>query len=285
MPILMVLIVVLAAFAVVRAGFGPTFRYLFAFDLSLLTPRVALEALGLAFFSIGVGLGAMIVYAAYAGREVKLTEVAIVTVVGDTAISFLAGFAIFPIVLAQGLDPSSGPGLMFMTLPLAFAAMPFGTDIRDRIFSAIDRRCSRFGHIAPGNAGCARRAPLWLAPTAGDDPDCDCLFRTRFGDGLFLQYLEGRPSAGDDPGFPPIYDLRCSGLSHVELDAADRRLPVGDHGGLGLAGAAAYRRSPSATIRGHGIALSAALFRPRRDPGDHARFVRLLIGMYHPRPR
>ncbi len=127
MPVLMVLIVVLAAFAVVTTGIGPTFRFLFAFDLTQLTPHVALEALGLAFFSIGVGLGVMIVYAAYAGREVNLTEVAIATVVGDTAISFFAGFAIFPIVFAQGLDPSSGPGLMFITLPLAFAAMPFGT--------------------------------------------------------------------------------------------------------------------------------------------------------------
>jgi len=127
MPILMLLIVVLAVFAVATAGFRPTLRYLFAFDLTQLSARVALEALGLAFFSIGVGLGVMIVYAAYAARDVNLTQVALATVVGDTAISFCAGFAIFPIVFAQGLDPSSGPGLMFITLPLAFTAMPFGT--------------------------------------------------------------------------------------------------------------------------------------------------------------
>ena len=103
-----------------------TFHFLFDLDVSQLTPRVALEALGLAFFSIGVGLGVMIVYAAYAGHDVNLTQVAIATIVGDTVISFVAGFAIFPIVFAQGLDPSSGPGLMFISLPLAFAAMPYG---------------------------------------------------------------------------------------------------------------------------------------------------------------
>ncbi len=69
----------------------------------------------------------MITYAAYAGRQIRLFEAAIVTIITDTAASFLAGFAIFPVVFAEKLDPSSGPGLMFVTLPLAFARIPFGT--------------------------------------------------------------------------------------------------------------------------------------------------------------
>jgi NSS family neurotransmitter:Na+ symporter len=68
----------------------------------------------------------MITYSAYAGAEIDLRQIAIVTVIADTAISFLAGFAVFPIVFAHGLDPASGPGLVFVTLPLAFARMPFG---------------------------------------------------------------------------------------------------------------------------------------------------------------
>jgi NSS family neurotransmitter:Na+ symporter len=88
--------------------------------------RAALEALGLGFFSIGVGIGLMITYAAYAGAAIDLRRAAIATVVADTAISFLAGFAVFPLVFANGLDPASGPGLVFVTLPLAFARMPFG---------------------------------------------------------------------------------------------------------------------------------------------------------------
>ena len=68
----------------------------------------------------------MITFAAYADAHINLREVAIFTIVADTTISFLSGFAIFPIVFANGLDPSSGPGLLFVTLPLGFASMPFG---------------------------------------------------------------------------------------------------------------------------------------------------------------
>ena len=68
----------------------------------------------------------MVTYAAYAGADVDLRKVAIVTILGDTAVSLAAGFAIFPIVFAEGLDPASGPGLMFVTLPLAFARIPGG---------------------------------------------------------------------------------------------------------------------------------------------------------------
>jgi NSS family neurotransmitter:Na+ symporter len=127
MPILAALILTLAVYSVIEGGFAATASFLFAFDASKITARAALEALGLGFFSIGVGLGLMITFAAYAETRMNLREVAIVTIVADTAISFLAGFAIFPIVFAKGLDPSSGPGLLFVTLPIGFAAMPLGT--------------------------------------------------------------------------------------------------------------------------------------------------------------
>ncbi|MBI4275187.1 MAG: sodium-dependent transporter [Rhizobiales bacterium] len=127
MPVLAVLIVVLAIYSIAEGDAEKTLYFMFAFDAGMFTPRVALEALGLGFFSIGVGLGVMIVYAAYAEYDIDLWEVAIATIIGDTAISLVAGFAVFPIVFAEGLDPSSGPGLMFVTLPLAFGHMPFGT--------------------------------------------------------------------------------------------------------------------------------------------------------------
>lgn len=106
---------------------GWALGFLFALDSDKLTARAALEALGLGFFSIGVGMATMITYAAYAGSEINLRAAALITVVGDTTISLLAGFVVFPIVFANDLDPSSGPGLLFVTLPLAFAAVPFGT--------------------------------------------------------------------------------------------------------------------------------------------------------------
>ena len=85
-------------------------RFLFRVDTAHLTLQAALDALGLGFFSIGVGLSLMITYAAYAGPDVNLRNVAIITIIGDTAVSLAAGLAIFPIVFAEGLDPASGPG-------------------------------------------------------------------------------------------------------------------------------------------------------------------------------
>ncbi len=126
MPILLVLMLLLAGYSMLQGDLAATLRFLFMPDPAHLTARAALEALGLGFFSIGVGLGLMITYAAYSGAEIDLKQVAIVSVVADTGISFLAGLAVFPIVFAHGLDPAGGPGLVFITLPLAFAQMPFG---------------------------------------------------------------------------------------------------------------------------------------------------------------
>jgi NSS family neurotransmitter:Na+ symporter len=127
MPALVVLLAVLTVYAVIEGDAGATLHFLFALDPAKLTARAALEALGLGFFSIGVGMATMITYAAYAGRDINLRDAAIITVLGDTTISLLSGFAVFPIVFANHLDPSSGPGLLFVTLPIAFAAVPFGT--------------------------------------------------------------------------------------------------------------------------------------------------------------
>lgn len=126
MPVLVLLIVVLAIYAVLGGGLAETLRFLFAFDPATVTAQAALEAVGLGFFSMSVGMAVMVTYAAYAGTEIDLRTAAVATIIGDTAISFVAGFAIFPIVFANNLDPSSGPGLMFVTLPLGFSAMPFG---------------------------------------------------------------------------------------------------------------------------------------------------------------
>lgn len=134
MPLLGVLMVALAVYSLLAGDIGATRRYLFSFDLARITARVMLEAMGLGFFSIGVGLAVMITYAAYAGPEINLRHTAVIAIAGDTAISFLAGFTIFPIVFQNGLNPASGPGLMFVTLPLAFAAMPGGTVVAVAFF-------------------------------------------------------------------------------------------------------------------------------------------------------
>jgi len=126
MPILMGLIIGLGLFSIVQGDIGATLRFLLRVDPEHFTLRAALDAIGLGFFSIGVGFSILITYAAHAGADMDLRKIAIITICGDTAISFAAGFAIFPIVFAEGLDPASGPGLLFVTLPLAFAKVPGG---------------------------------------------------------------------------------------------------------------------------------------------------------------
>ena len=134
MPMLVVLMLVLAIYSITEGDLSATLRFLLKLDPQHLTARAALEALGLGFFSIGVGLGLMITYAAYSGADINLKQVAVVSVVADTGISFLAGLAVFPIVFAHGLDPASGPGLVFVTLPLAFAQMPLGVFAAEAFF-------------------------------------------------------------------------------------------------------------------------------------------------------
>lgn len=126
MPMLAALMLGLAAYSIAYGDLAAALHFLVAIDLERLTAGAMIEALGLGFFSIGVGFGLMITYAAYADAGINLRQAAIATVVADTAISLLAGVAVFPILFAHGLDPAAGPGLVFVTLPLAFARMPFG---------------------------------------------------------------------------------------------------------------------------------------------------------------
>ncbi|MDA3040651.1 MAG: sodium-dependent transporter [Actinomycetota bacterium] len=126
MPLLGVLLVLLAMYSLGVGEATETLRFLFVPDTDRLTARGLLDALGLGFFSIGVGLGLLITYAAYARPDIDLRTVAVVSIGADTAISIVAGLAVFPVVFANGLDPAEGPGLVFVALPLAFAAMPAG---------------------------------------------------------------------------------------------------------------------------------------------------------------
>ena len=126
MPLLAVLLATLAAYSMSTGAAGETLRFLFVPDLASLTGRGVLDALGLGFFSIGVGLGILLTYAAYSPPGTDLKGAAVASVAGDTVVSLLAGLAIFPVVFANGLDPASGPGLAFVSLPLAFDALPGG---------------------------------------------------------------------------------------------------------------------------------------------------------------
>lgn len=126
MPVMAALLVALTIYSLRNGAAGETFRFLFVPDFDDLTGRGILDALGLGFFSIGVGLGIVITYASYSPPEAELRSVAVWSVTADTAVSILAGLAVFPIVFANDLDAASGPGLVFESLPIAFATMPAG---------------------------------------------------------------------------------------------------------------------------------------------------------------
>lgn len=126
MPALLIMILVLVGYGVVAGDFAGAVRFLFEPDFSAVTGTSVLIALGQALFSIGIGAGLMITYSSYMPRTFSLKESAVAVCVGDTIVAILAGLAIFPIVFASGLDAAEGPGLIFVTLPIAFGSMPGG---------------------------------------------------------------------------------------------------------------------------------------------------------------
>ncbi|MBP6012081.1 MAG: sodium-dependent transporter [Alphaproteobacteria bacterium] len=134
MPLMFIILIGLVGYAFATADIGAAATFFFKPDWSKLTPEVALSAIGLGFFSIGTGIGAMITYAAYAPREIRLGQAAVWTIAADTFASFLAAFAIFPLVFAYGLNPGEGAGLMFTTLPIAFGQMPAGAYVGAAFF-------------------------------------------------------------------------------------------------------------------------------------------------------
>jgi neurotransmitter:Na+ symporter, NSS family len=125
-PILFVSLLIVIVRSVTLPGAGQGVRWLLAFDLAALTPTAAIAALGQVVFSVGLGGTLMVVYGSYLGDDVDIKWNAVWTVVGDTGAGLLAGLAIFPAVFAFGMEPGSGPGLLFATLPQVFAQLPLG---------------------------------------------------------------------------------------------------------------------------------------------------------------
>lgn len=137
MPALFLTLVGLVIYAAWAGDFGAATRFLFSADLSKITAPVVLAAVGQAFFSVNVGVGAVLTYSAYLPKDVNLFRSAITISIGDTLVALLAGLAIFPIVFAYNMDPAEGPGLIFVTLSAAFATMPGGAVIGAAFFMMI----------------------------------------------------------------------------------------------------------------------------------------------------
>ncbi|HJP52964.1 MAG TPA: sodium-dependent transporter [Pseudomonadales bacterium] len=126
MPLLFSLMIFLVIYNVFAGGFNEALSYLFTVDFSKISPSVMLAAIGQAFFSIGVAMAGMMTFGAYLQKSVSIPRSVIVIICADTFVALLAGLVIFPAVFDNGLDPAGGPGLIFQTLPVAFAGMPGG---------------------------------------------------------------------------------------------------------------------------------------------------------------
>ncbi|WP_372749561.1 sodium-dependent transporter [Litorivivens sp.] len=126
MPLLIVFLLILLGYSWATGDFITSLKFMFTPDFSKLTTEAVLVALGHAFFTLSLGMGAIMAYGAYMPGEHSIGKTVITIGFLDTAIALIAGMAIFPLVFANNLEPSSGPGLMFVSLPIAFAHMPGG---------------------------------------------------------------------------------------------------------------------------------------------------------------
>jgi NSS family neurotransmitter:Na+ symporter len=126
MPLLVVLLLILVGFAAVEGDFAEGVRFLFAPDFSKVTTSTYLVAMGQAFFSLSIGMGCVMAYGAYLPQTTSIPATTMLIVLADTAVALLSGLVVFPVVFANGLDPSAGPELVFRALPLSFGNMPAG---------------------------------------------------------------------------------------------------------------------------------------------------------------
>ncbi len=126
MPIMFVLLVLLAIRAATMPGIWDALAFLFLPHADSLKPSSVLEALGHAFFTLSVGMGAMLTYGSYLRRESNIvTSSAWITLL-DTAVAIAACIAIYPILFTFGMDPKAGPGLVFQSMPILFSQMTAG---------------------------------------------------------------------------------------------------------------------------------------------------------------
>ena len=126
MPALLVLLLALVIFSAFEGDFIGGLKFMLYPDFSKVTWEMVLIAMGQAFFSLSLGMGALMVYGSYLSDDISIPQTCVIVASLDTLVALLAGLAIFPIVISSGLEMSSGPGLIFQTLTVAFGAMPGG---------------------------------------------------------------------------------------------------------------------------------------------------------------
>jgi len=136
-PIFFILMIILMIRSLTLPGASAGIRYLITFDVSAFTGRTLLAVVGQVFFSMALGGTFMVTYGAYLRKDVRPVSLAVQTATGDLMAALLAAFLVIPAVFAAGLEPTSGPTLLFETLPVVFAAIPAGDLVATIFFFAL----------------------------------------------------------------------------------------------------------------------------------------------------
>lgn len=126
MPLLFLMLVGMVIYAMNTGYFTNALAYLFKPDFSRISGDAVLTAMGQAFFSLSLGMGAIMIYGSYLPKKTSIARTTFIVAGMDTLVALLSGLAIFPIVFAYGLQPDQSVGLVFKTLPIAFGQMPGG---------------------------------------------------------------------------------------------------------------------------------------------------------------
>lgn len=137
MPMLFVIVLGIAIYSMTLPGAAAGLDYLFNPDFSKITAGSCASALGQAFFSLSIGFGTIMTYGSYVSKKENILFQSTATAVSDLAFALISGIAIMPAVFAFGLDPQSGPGLVFETLPFVFCRMPVGGLVAILFFIAL----------------------------------------------------------------------------------------------------------------------------------------------------
>ncbi|GHT01236.1 transporter [Synergistales bacterium] len=213
MPTLFVIMLILIVRSVTLPGAEAGLKFYLHPDFSKLTGETFLDALGQSFFSLSLGLGIMLTYGSYIGKEENLPSSSAWTAGLDTLIALLAGLAIFPAVFAMGFEPGSGAGLSFITLPAVFAKMPAGV-----IFSCLFFLLLFFAAIT------SSMSLLEVAVAFAIEKFHMTRKKALYSMGIIIILL-GVPAATSLAGYPTIYGKAF--MDAVEYVCNNVLLPIG----------------------------------------------------------
>lgn len=188
MPVLFLLLLVMLIYGITQGGFGDAFSFMFILDFNNLglSWDSLVRAMGHAFFTLSIGMGAIMAYGAYMPREGSIKSAVWVIVVVDTLVAIVAGLAIFSIAYAHGSEPHGGPALLFITSASAFGNLPLGAIFGGLLFVlvSIAALTSAISILEPATAYLVERFKLsrWIVVTV-----C-CLIAWIIGWGTVLSF-------------------------------------------------------------------------------------------------